>query len=109
MESRIYRFIESHPDPAARAALKEAFVTLSDFIFQCQSRETVANTVYTVAQAAKRLNTSQRTVHRIITDGKLAGFHIRRSLRIKEEAIRSYENNESRIFQENTGIHKDFE
>ncbi len=44
----------------------------------------------TVSEAAERLNVSERTVRRLIAEGKIRIYRIRRSIRIREADLLDY-------------------
>ena len=58
----------------------------------------------TLKQTAKILETSVRTVYRLIGDRELDAFHVRGSVRITEESLESYRERQINKFIEENGI-----
>ena len=59
---------------------------------------------YRVDEIAKTLNCSSRTVYRLISDGELAAFRVRSSLRVRAASLDLYIQKQIRTFQFTEGI-----
>jgi putative molybdopterin biosynthesis protein len=57
---------------------------------------------FRVDEAAIYLNTSKRTIYRLIAEGELAAFRVRKTLRVRAEDLRKYVQREAtKVEQEN--------
>ena len=59
---------------------------------------------YRVDEVAEVLNSSSRTVYRLIADGELLAFRVRSSLRVKQESLDIYIKAQIQKFQFEEGI-----
>jgi excisionase family DNA binding protein len=63
--------------------------------------------VYRPKQAAIRMEISERKLRYLIGEGKIAAYRIGRCICVKERAIKDYENDQIRIYQEENGVSDD--
>jgi excisionase family DNA binding protein len=61
----------------------------------------------TLKQTATILETSVRTVYRLISDGELVAFKVRGSKRITEESLESYRERQINKYISENGINRD--